>query len=38
MAMIRKLHKGLGISADILIEDAPRIESKLMIHNFAASA
>jgi HTH-type transcriptional regulator/antitoxin HigA len=38
MAMIRKLHKGLGISADILVEDAPRIESKLMNYTLAASA
>ena len=38
MAMIRKLHKGLGISADILVEDEPRIESKLMNYTLAASA
>lgn len=38
MTMIRKLHKGLGISANILIEDAPRFEPKLMSHAVAASA
>ena len=28
MAMIRKLHKGLGISADVLIEEIPRYMPK----------
>ncbi len=36
MAMVRKLHKGLGISADILIEDLPRYQPRQAIYALSA--